>query len=331
MSNSAEQAIPARPSEGSAPKSAWQHWRPWLTAVFFLAILGVIGYAARTIDWHQVFSALRHIPPSRLLLAMAFSTLSYIGYSCVDLFALGYMEDRVSRPRAMAIAYVSYAFNQSFGALLGTIGFRLRLYSRHGLGAGAIAHIVGLSFLTNWSGYMLLGGIAFSWHALDLPPNWKIGSVGLHVIGAFMSALVLGYVLACVFSTRRSWTVFGSSIDLPHWRTALAQIALSTFIWLAIAATVFTFLRGGADPLQVLTVFLLASIAGLITHVPGGLGVIEAVFLALLGSRYRAHDLLAALIAYRAVYYIWPLLPALLLYGWLEAKPPSQPATEQPQ
>ena len=319
--NSRDDVISDR-HESIVVKSRWQRLRPWITTAFFLVIGTAIAYAARSVDWHQVLAALRHIPPSRLLLAAAFSTLSYAGYACVDLFAIGSMENRVSRPRAMANAYVSYAFNQSFGSLLGSIGFRFRLYSRHGLDTAAIAHIVGLSFLTNWSGYVLLGGIAFSSQALDLPPSWKLGATGLQAVDFVMLALVLAYVLACIVSTRRNWALFGVSIDLPSWRTALAQIALSTFIWLAIAATIYTFLHGGASPLQILTVFLLASIAGLITHIPGGVGVIEAVFLSLLGSHYRSHELLAALIAYRAVYYIWPLLPALLLYGWLEANPP---------
>ncbi len=317
-----QERVGAGPESAVAAKPRWQRLRPWVTAVFFSLIAAAIVYGARRIDWPQVLSALGHIPPSRLLLAVILSSTSYAAYSCVDLFAFGYMEGRVSRPRSMAIAFVSYAFNQSFGSLLGSIGFRFRLYSHHGLGGGAIAHIVGIGFLTNWSGYILLGGIAFTAQALDLPPAWKLGNAGLHLAGAVMLALVLGYVVACFVAVRRNWTLFGLTLNLPPWRTALVQLALSTFIWLAIAGTVYTFLQDGAGPLSILTVFLLASITGLLTHVPGGLGVIEAVFFALLGSRYQSHELMAGLLAYRTVYYIWPLLPAVILYAWLEINPP---------
>jgi uncharacterized membrane protein YbhN (UPF0104 family) len=307
-------------------KERWRRIRPWVSAAFVLLIAGAITFAARHIDWPQVGQALRRIPPGRLLLAALFSSLSYAGYACVDLFAYAQLGDRVSRPRSMAIAFVSYAFNQNFGSLLGSIGFRFRLYSHYDVKPAAIARVVGLSFLTNWSGYFVLAGIAFSSRSLQLPSQWDLGATGLQLIGAALLLLVTSYLGLCAFSPKRTWRVAGADIELPHWSRALVQVGLSCLIWLAIAATLYTLLRGHAGPLTILTVFLLASIAGLITHVPGGLGVIEAVFLALLGGQYARHELLAALIVYRVVYYLWPLLPAAALYAWLEASSPEADA-----
>jgi uncharacterized membrane protein YbhN (UPF0104 family) len=300
-------------------KSSWKKARPWLAPVLLLLVAVIVYRAASKVDWHQVLQALRHMPPTRLLLGAAFAAASYACYSCVDLFAAPLIDGKVSRARSMCIAFVSYAFNQNFGSLLGTIGFRFRLYSHHGLGPAAIATVVGLSFLTNWCGYFVLAGIAFASGSLIPPHQWALGAIALRGIGVLLLAIAGGYFALCARSQRRSWEVFGTRLELPSLPIALAQLALSSAIWLNCAAVVFVLLPGHIEPLTVLTVLLLASIAGLITHVPGGVGVIESVFFALLGSRVAHHELLAGLLAYRVVYYFCPLLVAVPMFVWLES------------
>ena len=56
--------------------------------------------------------------------------------------------------------------------------------------------------------------------------------------------------------------------------------------------------------------FTAASIAGVISHVPAGLGVFEAVLLVALPEGAHAPGVAAALIAYRLIYYLLPLLLA---------------------
>ena len=62
----------------------------------------------------------------------------------------------------------------------------------------------------------------------------------------------------------------------------------------------------------------MAAVAGVITHVPAGLGVLEAVFVTMLSSRLPAAQLLAGLLAYRAVYYLLPLAVAAALFAHVE-------------
>ena len=70
----------------------------------------------------------------------------------------------------------------------------------------------------------------------------------------------------------------------------------------------------------VVSVLLLAAIAGVITHIPAGLGVLEAVFVALLSHQMPTHEILASLVAYRLVYYIAPLLIAAVVYLVMESR-----------
>jgi uncharacterized membrane protein YbhN (UPF0104 family) len=73
-------------------------------------------------------------------------------------------------------------------------------------------------------------------------------------------------------------------------------------------------LQGRIEYATVLSVLLIAAVAGVITHVPAGLGVLEAVFVALLSQRIAPDTLLAALLAYRAIYYLAPLAAAAALF-----------------
>jgi hypothetical protein len=101
---------------------------------------------------------------------------------------------------------------------------------------------------------------------------------------------------------------------LPSGRIALLQLALSAVNWLLIGAVVWTLLQRHVDYPTVLSVLLVAAVAGVITHVPAGLGVLEAVFVALLAHRVPQGELLAGLLAYRAIYYLAPLAIASLLF-----------------
>jgi uncharacterized membrane protein YbhN (UPF0104 family) len=97
-----------------------------------------------------------------------------------------------------------------------------------------------------------------------------------------------------------------------------------------MASAVYLLLGGKVPYLVTLGVMLAASIAGVVTPIPAGLGVLEAVYLALLSGSVRQGALMGALLAYRALYYLVPLGGGLLLYVLLEryasAHPP--PAAE---
>ena len=71
---------------------------------------------------------------------------------------------------------------------------------------------------------------------------------------------------------------------------------------------------------DVLTVLLVGAIAGVVAHVPAGIGVFEVVFVSLLGHRVPEAQLLAALLGYRAIYYIAPMAIASVMYLVMELK-----------
>ncbi|WP_332824404.1 lysylphosphatidylglycerol synthase domain-containing protein [Ramlibacter sp.] len=299
-------------------------WWPWVKRILGLAFLVVVGVLlfryARTVDWGQVKQSVLELPREVLLIAFAFAISAHVIYSLMDLVGRHYTGHRLPRLRVMQVSFISYAFNLNLGSLVGGIGFRYRLYSKLGLRYGLITRIVTLSMLTNWLGYVLLAGLVFTIAPMQLPPTWRLDNAELQLVGVGLLAVAVVYFGLCAFSSRRSWTVRGHEIDLPSIRMAMAQLAISSAHWLAIAAVVWMLLQGQVEYTTVLQVLLVAAIAGVITHVPGGLGVIEAVFIALLSHRIPEHQLLGALLAYRALFYLIPLIVGALLYLKVEVR-----------
>lgn len=310
---------PPRPKRGIAAKPWW----PWAKRIVTFTFFGVVAYLlftqARSIEWSEVFATVRRRPIGELLLAGVAAAGSYGLYSCFDLLGRHTTGHRLRTGQVMTVNFVSYAFNLNMGALVGGVAFRYRLYSQLGLETETTTRVLVMSMLTNWLGYLLLGGLAFSLAPLDLPPQWKIGMVGLRMLGVLLLVAVLAYLLLCAFSRKRTWTVREYEVTLPSLRLALLQLFLSSVNWLLIAATVYILLQQKIAFPTVLSVLLVGAIAGVITHVPAGLGVLEVVFVTLLSQQMHRSELLASLLVYRAIYYLAPLAVATLVYLLLEA------------
>lgn len=308
-----------RPKRGITAKPWW----PWAKRIVTIAFFAVVAYLlytqARSIQWGEVFANVQRRPVGELLLAILTAAGSYGLYSCFDLLGRHTTGHHLRTGQVMTVNFVSYAFNLNMGALVGGIAFRYRLYSQLGLETEATTRVLAMSMLTNWLGYLLLGGLAFSLSPLDLPANWKIGTLGLRMLGILLLVAVLAYLLSCAFSRKRTWVLRGHELSLPSLRLALLQLLLSSANWLLIAATVYILLQQKIAFPTVLSVLLVGAIAGVITHVPAGLGVLEVVFVALLSQQMHRSELLASLLTYRAIYYLAPLAVATLVYLLLEA------------
>ena len=299
-------------------------WWPWIKRVVGVAFLAVVAFLlvryARTVDWDEVKQSVLELPRPVLFKALLFAAASHLVYSLLDLVGRHYTGHRLSSPKVMQISFISYAFNLNLGSLVGGIGFRYRLYSKLGVRYGNITRVVTLSMITNWLGYILLAGLVFTIAPLELPARWGIDSEELRLVGVGLLAVTVVYLGLCAFARRRSWTVRGHDIDLPTLRMAFAQLAISCSHWMTMAAVPWMLLQGQVDYATALTVLLIAAIAGVMLHIPAGLGVTEAVFIALLSHRIPEHQILGALLAYRALFYLLPLIAGALLYLKVEMR-----------
>lgn len=301
-----------------------RRWWPWLVrgakTAFFIAVAWLIVTQAKSIEWGDVFNTVRNRPLQGLWLATVPVAASYMLYSCFDLLGRHLTRHALPTREVVGITFISYAFNLNLGSLIGAAVLRYRLYSQRGLDAEEITRILANSIFTNWLGYLAVAGVIFLWSPLQLPPQWKIDGTGLHVLGAALLATVLVYLFLCVFFSGRRLVFRGHTLTIQTLRFALLQLLMSCTNWLLIASVLFILLEEKIPFTDVLCVFLITVVASLVVHVPAGLGVIEAVFVALLSHRMPTNELLAALLLYRTVYYLIPLALAALAYLVIEAR-----------
>jgi uncharacterized membrane protein YbhN (UPF0104 family) len=296
--------------------------RLWRVAlwVFALAVLALLARAAQAIEWREVVAAIAAYDIATLVAAVLMTAVSYLVYSGYDLAARRYAHHALSTPRVMLIAAIAYAFALNIGALVGGTGLRFRMYSHAGLGVAAISRVIVFSTSTNWLGYLVLAGVLFASGSVVPPPRFASGATGLQVAGFVMVAVALLYLLACHRLHGRLFHVRSHHFRLPSVPLALAQFALGTVNWSLMAGIIFVLLPAPADYPTVLGACLFAAVATALAHVPGGLGVLEAVFVAVFAQRIAPTQVLAALLAYRAVYFLVPLLLALVAYLLLESR-----------
>jgi len=315
---------PPGPGRTGHRQSSSHAWWPWvkrgLSWLFFAAVAALLVRYGRNVDWDDVLASLRGLPAAALLAAVLLAAASHLLYSCFDLIGRHYTGHNLPTRTVMTVNFISYAFNLCIGSIVGGVGFRYRLYSRLGLKPGVITRIVSMSMLTNWLGYKLLAGILFVVHPLALPPSWHMGNHGLQWVGFALIAVSLGYVAACVRYGDHVWKVRGHEIYLPPWRMAVLQMLVSCVNWSLMAGVVYVLLGQRIVYYDVLTVLLIGAIAGVVAHVPAGLGVFEFVFVALLSHIVPESRLIGALLGYRAIYYIGPLMIAAVLYLAMELR-----------
>lgn len=316
--------IDSRP--GHVLRGVWPWLRRWAVPAFGVLVLVLLLSHARQVDWRGAGQALRAYAPGVLVAALAIALASHALYGCFDLLGRRHTGHRVSPGRTWAIAVASYAFNLNLGSLVGGIALRARLYARAGLDEVTVAQVVGVSLATNWLGYGLVAGTVFATGTIDPPPQAHLDAMAVQWLGAAMVVLVLGYVGVCAAAQGRSWRVRGRALHLPAPGLAAMQLALAAANWTLMGAALFVLLGQQIPYTTVLGVLLAASVVGVIMPIPGGLGVLEAVVLALLDGDLPQGRLLGAVMAYRAVYYLVPLAIGALVYLGLERHAAALPA-----
>ena len=325
MSDGSSVAIP-RKLAGRGARAQAASRRRWRLAgriasvAFFFLVLGAIGWYARSIEWAPVLESLRAYRASTLALAALAAAASCVAYASFDLLSRPHAQHGLSWRWVMPVAFTAFTFNLNLGPWIGSLGMRLRQYTRLGIGSAQVLRIILFSTLTNWVGYVLLAGLVFAIAPPKvLPEDWPIGQGALRLAGCVLIAAAAGYLAACAYAKKRVYSIRKASVRLPSGRMALLQMALAGTNWAVMATVPWLLLGGAASYPMVLATMLLAAVAGAALHIPGGVGVVEAVMLGVLGHLIPHGPLLATLLVYRATYYLWPFALGLVTFFALEA------------
>lgn len=291
----------------------WRWVSPAVSVLLFVAAVWVLHRELREVRYADISAALRALPPSRALLALLFTAANYALLTGFDLLAFAYVGRRVAAWKVALASFTGYAISNSVGfPLLSGTSVRYRFYSRWGLTAGEISRVVVFYFGTFWLGLLLLGGWSL---AFDPHPGLQrlSGGAPIRVLGIVLLLLAAGYALAALLR-RAPLRVWRWEVPFPPPRLVGWQFLLSTLDWVLAASIFFVLLPPGRLTFpEFLGAFLAAQVLGLLSHVPGGLGVFDGAMLLLLRPYLPAETVLSSLVLFRIAYYLLPLVAALAL------------------
>jgi len=317
------------PAPGSTTRAGtdlgewWARLRPWLLAVVGVALAALVGVALRRlldeVHYAGVMAAMDATPAPRIWLAVLATAFSYLALSRYDASALRHVGAKVGEPTILFTSFVAYALSNTIG--LGPLSggvVRMRLYSAAGVEPPQIARVIVFNAAAFGLGMMFFGAIGLLWGAHDVAALLHTRGWLVRLLAAAMLLLLIGFLWLCV---RRRTVQFGRALRLrlPPAELALRQLVISAIELAASATVLWLLLPAGGIPLPAFVGFYaIAVTAGIVSHVPGGVGVFETVLIQLLPGGPTA-ELVSAVLLYRFIYYFIPLVLGVGLFAGREA------------
>lgn len=303
---------------------AWPLIRAYGPTVFGLALLVgaiyVLQREFRGLSVAEVGEALRAIPASSLWIAAGWTVAAYMLLTVYDRLGSIYAGHPVGYARTSLASFCAYtlAHNLGFAAVSGA-AVRYRFYAAWGLSPLQIAKVVAFTSLTFGLGGFALGGAVLLFEPEVVPFVGEGASLWVpRAFGLLLWAAVIAYITLARFVPHLH--LFGHRIDLPGFRMALAQTALASTEVAVTAAILYSLLPPSEDLtfLIFLGVYVTALTAGLLAHVPGGIGVFDGTMLLGLQHHLTTAQLVGALLLFRLYYYVVPLFLAGALFAAFE-------------
>ena len=291
---------------------------PWTTLLglaLFVAALFWLHHVLEQYQWQDILAHVHTIPAPRLTAAVLLACGSYGFLTLYDALGLRYAKATVPYYRLAFISFMGFAIGHNVG--LNTLSggaIRYRAYTALGLSAKQIGTVIAFGTLTFALGAAVLLGVSLLLQAQLSATVLHVPAAIVNLAGVVLLGAVTAYlVLACKRHEPLRWRKF--VVPVPSLRFGLAQVAVAGTDLLCLAGVLYVLLPPHAATgfIAFAGIFLIAIAAGIISNVPGGLGVFEIVLISLLPVPKGA--LLGALVAYRVIYYFIPFGIALTFLG----------------
>lgn len=292
-----------------------------LTLVIVLFGMGLVAcrFLLKDIDPAALHQAILAVSPTTIAAALLATFTGYLSLLGYEWSACRYAGATLKNKTIALGGFTAFAIGNAVGlSLLSGGSVRYRLYSRHGVGPGTIARLsvfAGLSLALSLPVLIAITALTspeLASQALRVPAEILRGvSVAILIGMAFALWLVSRRPVLERPSPGSAIRGFGRhTLRVPTLKLSMGQLLL-TIVDVVAAGSVLYILLPDAPPLGIfMLVYLLALAAGVISHVPGGAGVFEAVFLLAFAGTLDPAALAAALLLYRIIYIVVPLLLA---------------------
>jgi phosphatidylglycerol lysyltransferase len=294
-----------------------------LGLVLFSIALFIIHHKLGHYRYHDIVREIKLIPETHLFAAMLLAALDYLVLTAYDWLALQYIKHPIKYSKTALASFLGYAFSHNM-TFLGGSAVRYRIYSTFGISAGSVATLVAFCATTFWLGFLTVGAGVFLFSSGQMPEALDLPLVTVRPIGAVFLILVTAYITLSLVR-RTPLHVDRWQFEIPAPELAWKQLLVSSVDWLLAGSVLYVLLPdnssaagGNIGFLGFMPIFLLAQIIGLLSYVPGGLGVFETSILLLLSPFYESSAIIGSLLVYRVVYYWIPFGIATLLLAGLE-------------
>jgi phosphatidylglycerol lysyltransferase len=308
--------------------------RSLLVAFLALVLGGIVLWSiekeAAEIDFQLLVSALRATPAASLAGSLAAAALSYLALVGYDVSALRHARAHAPLKTVLLSSFCGLAIGNSIG--LGAFSggaVRYRLYTAAGLSLDQIARVVLFLSIAFGVGLGTIAALGMVLHASEVSPLLGVSPEPLRAIATIILALASGFLIFCALR-RTPWRRGAIDIDAPGAKLVLIQLLLTAVDVLAAAATLWVLLPSvGISFFAFAAIYSVALALGVLSHIPGGLGVFEVAILYAVGSSAPVNTVAAALVIYRGIYFLLPLLLSTLLLANFELRLPLSTATGQ--
>jgi phosphatidylglycerol lysyltransferase len=324
MSRAPETAVTdSSESFASRAGSRLERLFPLLALALFAVALAILHHELAAYSYHDLTRAIHGLARSQVVWAIALTVLAYAVLPGYDAMALRYIRHPLPLHRTALASFIAYAFSQTLGLPFLTGGsVRYRLWSSWGLSSAEITRGVGFVGFSFGLGMVAAGAVVFLFEPESTARALGMPVVYLRLVG------VLGLVLVATYVTwsavrREPLRIRGRELLVPSPPLVAAQLSVAGLDWALAGAALYVLLPSepGLSFLTFLGIYLIAQFSGLLSHVPGGIGVVESIMVVLLKPYFAPSATLAALVAYRGVYYLLPFVLGVVLLGGYELQP----------
>lgn len=292
-----------------------------LGAVLFAAGLYALLHLLRPVDTGMILHQIRMTPASALWGAAAGTVLGYVALAFYDWYALRYIGKSLTGGIIALGGFLGYAFGNTIGVSVVSGGaVRYRIYSAYGLNAFEVAAISGYIGLALGSGLTLVGLAALAIHPQAVLAYVPYGPETIRWVAAAIFVGSVALIAWMSFGDRRL-NVMGYQLRMPPPQDLAGQVVV---VLLDIAGASFALWvllpMGKPDFATFVAIYSTAMMVGVLSHVPGGVGVFETVVIGTLPASVPVGDAAAALLLFRLIYYLIPFGIGFLIVALNEAR-----------
>ncbi|MFA6914121.1 MAG: phosphatidylglycerol lysyltransferase domain-containing protein, partial [Endomicrobiia bacterium] len=284
-----------------------------LGILIFIIAISLLSHEMKNYSYQQILDTLRAIPSFKITIALILSLSYYLILGGYDVIAFKYIGVPLKFKNVLFTCFVSNALGNNTGySMLFGGSIRYRLYSLYNVSMMNVTKVLFFSSATIWFGLLIIGGLVFTFSPVEFNNN-KFFFSSSFPLGILFLTIVLLYTALSLLKSKPikilKWTITFPSIKITLW-----QMLLATADWVLASCTLYVLLpQGEIAYITLLQIFLIAQMLGILSQVPGGMGVFETAIVMMLPSATESSYVMGALLAYRAIFYFFPLGIALIL------------------